>query len=150
MNISNTLFEFTSQIVAQAAADDALENAQIHADVYEEIATGKTIRVDDLRSCRLALVPSANGFGVRRDNALINIFFIVMPATQKLTDRLAAREMSEQMADEWFLKVFDDLILQSRFCAIKEVRQFNDWIKPAGIKMPVCVLRLLINPQNDG
>ncbi len=149
MNISNALFQFTSETVAAAAVGTALNSAQIHADVYEEIKPGKTIRIDDLRQATPVLDAARK---IRKDNAVINVFFIAMPATQTLTDRLEARQTAEDMADEWLLKVFDKPHLEGadgvhRVCSVGQVSQFNDWIKPGTVKMPVCVLRLQINPR---
>ena len=149
MNISNALFEFTQGIVAAAAPGAALENVQMHADVYEEFKPGKTIRVDDLRTATPVL---AAGGGIRKDNAVISVQFVAMPLTQALSDRLAARQTSEDMADEWLLKMFDSPNLADgngvhRVCAVGQIVQFNDWIKPGTVKMPVCVLRINVNPR---
>ncbi len=149
-NISNTLFEFTTQIVDAAASSSPLSFAQVQPDVYIDIKPGKTIRVDDLKSAKLAIVPASDGWAVRKDNAVLDVQFVAMPSTQSLTDRLEARQISEDMADAWYLQAFENLSLQALFCAIGEPLQFNTWIKPGTVKMPVCVLRLLINPQKDG
>ena len=143
-NISNILFEFTREIVDSSASGSALDGANIHADVYEEIRPGKTIRVDDLRTATPVTTPDGN---TRRDNAVINLFFLSMPATQKLEDRLEARQMSEDMCDAWLAEVNKDPTLGNRICFVGEKKQFNDWIKPGTVKIPVTILRLLINPR---
>ena len=160
MNISNALFEFTDELVAAAnvggviivgggghlgeSVENPLTGTLIHADVYEEIKPGKTIRIDDLRQAVPTKLPNGE---IRRDNAVINLFFIAMPVTQKLSDRLAARQLSEDMATEWLKAMFNDVSLGHRVCLVGQVSQFNDWIKPGTVKMPVCVLRLKVNPR---
>lgn len=144
MNVSNALVEFTSEIIAAAGEGEALKSVAVHADVYEEIKPGKTIRVDDIRQATPVLAP---GRTIRKDNAVVNIFFIAMPQTQVLEHRLAARQLAEDMADAWLLKMFDDPTLSKRVCIIGQVSQFNDWIRPGTVKMPVCILRLQVNPR---
>lgn len=142
-NISNALFEFTEEICTAAAGGSALAGASIHADVYEEIKAD-TIRIDDLRQANPALTASGE---IRKDNAIVNLQFVAFPVNQTLTERLAARQRCEDMADAWLLKVFDDPKLGGRACQIGDVSQFNDWIRPGTVKMPVCVLRLQVNPR---
>lgn len=148
MNISNALFEFTAQTVAQAQPSSPLYGKQIHPDVYEEIK-GDTIRIDDIRQAQPALTPDRK---IRKDNAFINVIFVAFPVSQKLADRLDARERAEAMADEWLLAMFDNPKLADtdgvpRICIVGQVSQFNDWIRPATVKMPVCVLRIQVNPR---
>lgn len=142
-NISNALFEFTSELVEAAGSESALFQKTIHADVYEEINID-TIRIDDLRQAKPVLTADNK---IRKDNAIVNVYFIAKPETQSLPDRLAARQRSEDMADAWLLKVFADPKLGNRVCLVGDVAQFNDWIRPATVKMPVCVLRLQVNPR---
>lgn len=148
MNISNALYFFTDQIVTLAENAAALKSAQIHIDIYEEIKPGKTIRIDDLRQAN----PAWTGTEVRRDNGVIDLMFVTTPATQKVQDRLAARQMSEDMATEWLAAMYlnpklADTDGTARVCIVGKVVQFNDWIKPGTVKMPVTVLRLKVNPR---
>ena len=148
INISNALFEFTSQLVEAATSDEAVFQATVHADIYEEIRSGKTIRIDDIRNCKPVLIGSGE---IRRDKAIVSVHFLKMPVTQKLTDRLEARQTAENMATEWLKAYFNNPKLTDengfhRVCNTGEVIQFNDWIKPGAVKIPVTVLRLLINP----
>lgn len=156
MNISNALVEFTEDLVTEAnllaeTAEDEpnLANVQLHADIYEEIKTGKTIRIDDVRLSKPVLIASGE---IREDNAFLRIHFIKTPTTQKLSDRLAARQVAENMAFDW-LKAYcknpklSDTDGNPRVCGIGNVEKFNDWIKPGTVKMPVVILRLLINPR---
>jgi len=149
MNISNAVFEFTNDLVTAAADDTPLKDSQIHADIYEEIKPGKTIRIDDVRTANPVLLGSGE---IRRDNAVLQVIFLKMPESQKLTDRLEARQTAEDMAGEWLKAYFNNPKLadsegDARVCNIGNVIQFNDWIRPSTIKIPVCVLRLLINPR---
>ncbi|HRH43722.1 MAG TPA: hypothetical protein PKY82_18975 [Pyrinomonadaceae bacterium] len=149
MNISNILYAFTEDLVSAAGAGTPLKDVQIHADIYEEIKPGKTIRVDDVRSSKPVLIGSGE---IREDNAFIPVHFLKMPETQKLADRLAARQAAEDMATEWLKAYFNNPKLpdtegNNRVCNIGEVNKFNDWIRPGTVKIPVCVLRLLINPS---
>lgn len=142
MNISNALFEFTTALIEAAEEGDALFEKEVHADIYEEIKMD-TIRIDDLR----AATPVVIGSAVRKDNAVISLMFVAFPDSQKLSDRLAARQRAEDMADAWFLAMDADRKLGNRVCLIGKITQFNDWIKPGTVKMPVCVLRMEVNPR---
>lgn len=144
MNISNAVFEFTQNLVAQAASSSVLYQKQLHADIYTEIKATDTIRVDDLRQAE----PNLMGDGtVQKDNAIINVHFVAFPVDQTLAQRLAARQESENMADAWVAAASLDQTLGGRVCGIGRIIQFNEWIKPGTSKMPVCVLRIQINPR---
>ncbi|MBS3915594.1 MAG: hypothetical protein KG003_13955 [Bacteroidetes bacterium] len=148
-NISNILFSFTSELVEAAADETPLKNAQIQADIYEEIKPGKIIRIDDVRSSSPVIIGSGE---IREDNAVIPVHFLKMPESQKLSDRLAARQTAEDMATEWLKAFYNNPKLADeegtpRVCNVGNVNKFNDWIKPGTVKIPVCVLRLLINPR---
>lgn len=148
MNISNALFAFTEQLVNSAANESVLIDSQIHADIYEDIKPGKTIRIDDIRSAKPVLLGSGE---IRRDKVVVSVHFLKMPVSQKLSDRLEARQTGENMATEWLKEYFNNPKLtdedgKPRICSSGEVIQFNDWIKPGAVKIPVTVLRLLINP----
>lgn len=148
MNISNAVFEFTSEVIAAAGEDTPLYGVQLHADIYEEIRLGKTIRVDDLRSA-VPVLTDVNT--IEKHKAMIHLMFVAMPETQKLEDRLAARQLTEDMADQWLIRVFNNQSLadpegNARVCTIGNIVQFNDWIKPGTVKIPVCILKIEVNP----
>lgn len=150
MNISNALFEFTQQIVNDAPPDSPLSDVLIHPYIYVPFKPGKTIRIDDVRQATPVLAPDRT---IRDDNAIVDIQFAAMPKTQELTDMLAARETGDLMAKQWLLKSFDNSHLETlegvhRVCAVGVATKFMDWIKPGTVTMPVCVLRLVINPRS--
>jgi hypothetical protein len=149
MNISNILYAFTEDLVNAAGAGTPLKDVQIHADIYEEIKPGKTIRVDDVRRANPVILGSGQ---IQKQNAVVPVHFLKMPVTQKVSDRLAARQVAEDMADVWLQAYFNDPKLSDsegnhRVCNIGEVFQFNEWIKPGTVKIPVVILNLLINPR---
>lgn len=148
-NISNVLFAFTEEIVEAAADDTPLADSYIQADIYEEIKPGRTIRIDDVRSSNPVIIGSGE---IREDNAIVFVHFLKMPISQKLSDRLAARQEAEEMATTWLKAYYkkpklNDSDGNPRVCGIGKVEKFNDWIKPGTNKIPVVILKLLINPR---
>lgn len=149
MNISNAIYAFTEQLINAAADGAALKDSLLHADIYEEIKPGKTIRVDDVRRANPVLLGSGL---IQKQNAVVPVHFLKLPASQKVSDRLAARQVAEDMADEWLQAYFNDPKLTDtegnhRVCNIGEVFQFSEWIRPGTVKIPVVILNLLINPR---
>lgn len=148
MNLSNIAFEFATSLVAAAGSGAALQNAKLHADLYEtmESAGGtKFIRVGDL----LGSVPQPIGDGTLKEfNAVLDVQFLQIPVTQGLSDRLAARQTSNQMALDFIAAVYTDQKLGTNNCNIVEkvsVQKMNDWRKVGNVKTPISIVRLTIN-----
>jgi hypothetical protein len=148
-NISNVLFEFTSELVTAAADETPLKDVVIHPDIYEEIRPGKTIRIDSLRTSDPVLIGSGQ---IREDNAVLYTFFLKMPESQAVSDRLAARQTTQDMVEVWLQAFYNDPKLTDsegnpRVCNVGQVKKQDGWIKPGSVKIPVSILKLLINPR---
>lgn len=143
MNTGNALYEFTGELIARSGG--ALADTSRHLDVYESFTgkSGKWIRFSGMRGGSPVLINDR----IRVDNAAHLIYFVVRPENQGPAARVAAREVSELMAEEWAIAVFEDNSLGGRVCGIGNLKQLDDWMMPAtALKMPVTVIQITINP----
>jgi hypothetical protein len=148
MNLSNAVFNFATGLVSAATAGTPLKNAIAHADTYEEMngAGGtKYVRVDDL----LGSVPQPVAPNVLKEfNVVLDVQFLQIPVSQKLADRLAAREVVDQMALAFIKAIYGDQRLGTNDCNIIgdcSVKKLNDWRKVANVKTPISIVRLSMN-----
>ncbi|MDQ3747970.1 MAG: hypothetical protein M3367_02980 [Acidobacteriota bacterium] len=142
-NIANILYAFTSEL--SNASNGALANAILHLDVYEEYkgAAGKWVRFSGMRGGEPILTSNE----IRRENAVHYVYFVAQPLTQSAMHRVAARELAENMANEWLIAVYKDMSLGNRVCTTGGIFQTDDWIKPRAVKMPVTVIQISVNPR---
>lgn len=143
MNPGTALYEFTRSI--KATSTGALANALLHLDVDTPF-TGiekKWIRFSGMRSGEPVLINNE----IRVDNAVHQVWFVVQPESQSAVDRVAARELSQNIANEWLKEVFESHTLGGRVCSSGNIKQIDDWMMPITVKMPVTVIQITINPR---
>lgn len=152
MNLENVVYSFAVQLRDAATSGDALYEAIVHADTYEEMnAEGGTkfIRIDNL----MGSVPQPAGSGAMQEfNALLDVQFLQIPQKQELSDRLAARTTTNQMALDFISGVFADRTLGTNDCEVVKIataRKLGDWVKVGNVKTPRAIVRLLINPDEN-
>jgi hypothetical protein len=147
MSLETIVYNFAEWLVAEAAEGAAVAGAVLHADTYEEMndrGGTRYIRIDNL----LGSAPKIVGAGTVQDgDALLDVQFLVIPATQKLSDRLAARNAADAMANEFVVAVYENRTLRVSCEIVRTVtaRKANDYRKVGNVKTPISIVRLTMN-----
>lgn len=144
MDTGNALYQFTEPLTN--VSDSPLEYANLHLDVYEPFTgdAGKWIRFSGMRGGEVELIGNKQ---VRVWNAVHRVYFVVRPEDSNVDNRMAARELSQSMADRWAAEVLEDERLGGRVCGVGNIIQVNDWLEAGGSKMPTTILQITINPR---
>lgn len=147
MNISNALFEFTTDLVEAETSADPLFQKKIQANLYENLE-GDTIRIGDIERSEPDLV----GFEIQENNAFVFVFFIALPESQTVEGLNAGRDKADEMSLYWFKKLLENPRLAkdgvNRICGIGKTKKRNYYGGTPSSKKPISELLLQINPMS--
>jgi hypothetical protein len=147
MSIENTVYDFCEKLIK---AGGAFDEVQLHADTYEPIRNGKTIRIDELLDSHPQPDDSVAS-GMREYGARLDIQVVVTPEASSDNSEFTARREAANAADTLALELIRKIHavggeIGEGICNV-DVRRRNRWFNVANRKTPVVFLRLLINQE---
>ena len=143
MNLSNVVYDFCSELVDKGGV---FEDVMLHADTYEPIKPGKTIRVDEVIESTPRSVRRQGVLIMRETNAHLDVQVVVTPDSEKLDDRKAARNSADELTLALTLEIEKREQGEIGDCVrVSRIRKSNRWYNVANRKTPVAFLRLFIN-----
>jgi len=143
-NLTNAVYEFVVAVVAATGEDDALFETEIQESDAESVKKlKKMVRVGSDTS-----QPDATPDGNVKDyNGKLSVEFLVLPDSQKLDDRVAAREAAHQMAMEAAKVILESRTLGNRCTSCMITRKENGYRNLKAGRYQGTVLDLLINAE---
>jgi hypothetical protein len=144
-NLTNLVYEFADETVLAAESDSALNGADVQESDADKVKQRKTLRVGSDTSIPQ---PAGGEYETRDFNGLLSIEFLVLPDSQKLTDRVSAREEAHQMAMEFVAALFAENGLNGRACEVYVESKQNGYRNIEARRYQASVINLVINADN--